>query len=264
PGRRQRGPLSLRDERPRALSRPAATPARARQRARPPGARHPTLSGAGPDLPAAGLRPDDGLGGRPMRLKGQVALVTGAGRGIVEAIALAFAREGAKVAVADVDPNTARATARRLGRGRALALHMDVADAASVRDGFEAIDRAWGRIDIAVTNAAVEPIVPFLELTAATWDRVVDVNLKGTFLVARRRLRADAAAARGRAPRDRGGRGLPRLRRGVVHDRQHRVRGRGPSRAQRPHAAPPGAVMSDARLTRATHGARRPRGPRYK
>ena len=132
-----------------------------------------------------------------MRLKGQVALVTGAGRGIGEAIALAFAREGAKVAVADVDPNTARATARRLGRGRALALHMDVADAASVRDGFEAIDRAWGRIDVAVTNAAVEPIVPFLELTEATWDRVVDVNLKGTFLVAQAAGRRMARRRRG-------------------------------------------------------------------
>src|SRR5205814_6512975 len=99
-----------------------------------------------------------------MRLKGQVALVTGAGRGIGEAIALAFAREGAKVAVADVDPNTARATARRLGRGRALALHMDVADAASVRDGFEAIDRAWGRSDSAVRKAAVEPTGPSLGL----------------------------------------------------------------------------------------------------
>ncbi|PYM35735.1 MAG: dehydrogenase [Candidatus Rokuibacteriota bacterium] len=132
-----------------------------------------------------------------MRLKGQVALVTGAGRGIGEAIALAFAREGAKVAVADVDPNTARATARRLGRGRALALHMDVADAASVRDGFEAIDRAWGRIDVAVTNAAVEPIVPFLELTEATWDRIVDVNLKGTFLVAQAAGRRMARRRRG-------------------------------------------------------------------
>src|SRR2546430_15729235 len=100
-----------------------------------------------------------------MRLKGEVALVTGAGRGIGEAIALAFAREGAKVAVADVDPNTARATARRLGRGRALALHMDVADAASVRDGFEAIDRAGGRLDGAGPHPAVEPIRPFLAPT---------------------------------------------------------------------------------------------------
>jgi NAD(P)-dependent dehydrogenase (short-subunit alcohol dehydrogenase family) len=132
-----------------------------------------------------------------MRLKGQVALVTGAGRGIGQAIALAFAREGAKVAVADVDPTTAQATARRLGRAKALALHMDVADSGSVREGFDAIDRAWGRIDIAVTNAAIEPIAPFLELTEATWDRIIDVNLKGTFLVAQAAARRMVRRRRG-------------------------------------------------------------------
>ena len=63
-----------------------------------------------------------------MRLRNQVALVTGAGRGIGEAIARAFAREGARVAVADIDPRTAATTARGLGPGRGLALHMDVAD----------------------------------------------------------------------------------------------------------------------------------------
>jgi NAD(P)-dependent dehydrogenase (short-subunit alcohol dehydrogenase family) len=118
-----------------------------------------------------------------MRLRDKVALVTGGGRGIGEAIALAFAREGARVAVADVDPTTARATARRLG-SRGLALHMDVASKSSVEEGFAAIDRRWRRLDIAVCNAAIEPIVPFLELDEATWDRIVDTNLKGTFLVA--------------------------------------------------------------------------------
>jgi glucose 1-dehydrogenase len=132
-----------------------------------------------------------------MRLKDRVALVTGAGRGIGEAIALAFAREGARVAVADVDPKTAAATARRIGRGRALALTMDVSDSAAVEEGIRAIDRAWRRLDIAVTNAAIEPIVPFLELTEETWDRVLAVNLKGTFLVAQ-------AAARRMVKRRRG------------------------------------------------------------
>jgi NAD(P)-dependent dehydrogenase (short-subunit alcohol dehydrogenase family) len=132
-----------------------------------------------------------------MRLKDKVALVTGAGRGIGQAIALAFAREGAKVAVADVDPTTARATANKIGRAKALALQMDVADSGSVRDGFDAIDRAWRRIDVAVTNAAVEPIAPFLELTEATWDRIVDVNLKGTFLVAQAAARRMARRRRG-------------------------------------------------------------------
>ena len=106
-----------------------------------------------------------------MRLKDKVALVTGAGRGIGQAIALAFAREGAEVAVADVDPTTARATANKIGRAKALALQMDVADSGSVRDGFDAIDRAWRRLDVAVTNAAVEPIAPFLELNPRPGNR---------------------------------------------------------------------------------------------
>src|SRR5438132_10251151 len=132
-----------------------------------------------------------------MRLKDRVALVTGAGRGIGQAIALAFAREGAKVAVADIDPTTAQAAARRIGRAKALALQMDVADSASVRDGFDAIDRSWGRIDIAVTNAAAEPTAPVLELTGATGDRIIDVNLKGTFLVAQAAARRMARRRRG-------------------------------------------------------------------
>ncbi|OLC89002.1 MAG: hypothetical protein AUG01_02920 [Candidatus Rokubacteria bacterium 13_1_20CM_2_69_58] len=132
-----------------------------------------------------------------MRLKDRVALVTGAGRGIGQAIALAFAREGARVAVTDIDPTTAQATARRIGRAKALALQMDVADAGSIRDGFDAIHRAWGRIDVAVTNAAVEPIVPFLELSEATWDRIIDVNLKGTFLVAQAAARRMVRRRRG-------------------------------------------------------------------
>jgi len=131
-----------------------------------------------------------------MRLRNKVALVTGAGRGIGQAIALAFAREGARVAVADIDPRTAAATARRLGR-RAVALTLDVADSASVRAAFAAIDRAWGRIDIAVNNAAVEPIVAFLDLTEAQWDRILGVNLKGAFLVSQAAARRMVRARRG-------------------------------------------------------------------
>jgi glucose 1-dehydrogenase len=133
---------------------------------------------------------------RSLRLRDRVALVTGAGRGIGQAIALAFAREGARVAVAEIDPVTAAATARRLGR-QGLALTMDVSDSHSVNEGFAEVDRRWKRIDIAVTNAAIEPIVPFLELPEATWDRIMDVNLKGTFLVAQ-------AAARRMVKRGRG------------------------------------------------------------
>jgi NAD(P)-dependent dehydrogenase (short-subunit alcohol dehydrogenase family) len=132
-----------------------------------------------------------------MRLRNQVALVTGAGRGIGQAIALGFAREGARVVVADIDAKTAAATARRIGRGRALPLTMDVADSASVAEGFAALDRTWKRLDIAVTNAAIEPIVPFLDLTEETWDRVLDTNLKGTFLVAQAAARRMVTRRRG-------------------------------------------------------------------
>ncbi|HXG05303.1 MAG TPA: SDR family NAD(P)-dependent oxidoreductase [Candidatus Binatia bacterium] len=132
-----------------------------------------------------------------MRLRGQVALVTGAGRGIGQAIALAFAREGARVGVADIDPVTARSTARRIGAARALALEMDVADAASVEAGLAALEARWRRLDVAVTNAAIEPLAPFLELTEETWDRVIDVNLKGTFLVAQAAARRMARRRRG-------------------------------------------------------------------
>ncbi len=133
-----------------------------------------------------------------MTLRGKTALVTGAGRGIGQAIALAFGREGARVAVADIDPRTAETTARRIGRPtRALPLTMDVADADSVNAGFVAIDSLWGRLDIAVTNAAIEPIVPFLDLSEETWDRIIGVNLKGTFLVAQAAARRMARRRRG-------------------------------------------------------------------
>ena len=146
------------------------------------------------------------------------------GRGIGEAIARAFAREGARVAVADIDPRTAASTARRLGAGRGLALHMDVADSArrwprasppSSGSGSDSTSR--------VTNAAIEPIVPFLELSEETWDRVLDTNLKGTFSSPRRRhdgWSSAAAASSSRLVRERGG-GPPGVR------RLRRLQGRG-------------------------------------
>ena len=119
-----------------------------------------------------------------MRLKGKVALVTGAARGIGRGIAEVFADEGADVAVNDVDQALAEQVAagiRAKGR-RAIAVQADVAR----RDQVEPmLERAWselGAIDILVNNAGIETIVPFLELTDEQWTRLVDVNLRGAWL----------------------------------------------------------------------------------
>jgi glucose 1-dehydrogenase/3-oxoacyl-[acyl-carrier protein] reductase len=118
-------------------------------------------------------------------LKGKVALVTGAGRGIGRGIAEVFADEGADVAVNDIaEMSQAEAVAegvRQKGR-RALTVQADVAKRSDVEP---MIDRVWkelGPIDILVNNAGIETIVPFLELTDEQWTRLVDVNLRGAWL----------------------------------------------------------------------------------
>ncbi len=120
-----------------------------------------------------------------MRLKGKVALVTGAARGIGRGIAEVFAAEGADVAVNDVDhleqAEQVAAAIRSAGR-RALTVQADVAKRTDVEP---MIDRVWkelGPIDILVNNAGIETIVPFLELTDEQWTRLVDVNLRGAWL----------------------------------------------------------------------------------
>lgn len=119
-----------------------------------------------------------------MRLAGKVALVTGAQEGIGKAIALAYGREGASVVINYLDSQTAAdettSQIRALGQ-RAVSIAGDVAQAADVRRLVEAGERLGG-IDILVNNAGIFPRVEFLDMTEAQWDKVLDVNLKGTFL----------------------------------------------------------------------------------
>jgi 3-oxoacyl-[acyl-carrier protein] reductase len=114
-------------------------------------------------------------------LRGQVALVTGAARGIGRACAAALARDGADVAAADLLPldETAAAIGER-GR-RALGLRLDVTDAAAVRGAVERVVGELGRLDVLVTAAGIVHRDTLEETAEATWDRVVDVVLKGTF-----------------------------------------------------------------------------------
>ena len=126
-----------------------------------------------------------------MPLDGKTAIVTGAGSGIGRAIALGLAAEGARVVVADLDGERAEAVAdevRSLGR-KALAQRVDVSDSAAVDAMVEAALAEFGAIDILVNNAGVSARAPVAEMTDEQWDRVIAVNLRGTFLCSRAVLR---------------------------------------------------------------------------
>jgi 3-oxoacyl-[acyl-carrier protein] reductase len=134
-------------------------------------------------------------------LDGKRALVTGGASGIGRAIALAFAAEGAHVAVNDIAPmaqiEAAVAEIRARG-GRALAIRADVADEAAVLAVFERALAGLGDLDVLVNNAGILIEKPLLETTAADFDRLIGVNLRGAFLVGREALRAMVRRGEGR------------------------------------------------------------------
>jgi NAD(P)-dependent dehydrogenase (short-subunit alcohol dehydrogenase family) len=119
-----------------------------------------------------------------MRLKGKIALVTGAARGIGLAVAKALAAEGAVPVIADINEAGARDALSTLGRAEGLALGVDVADEASVAAMIDAIRARHGRLDILVNNAGIGGNTPFLDIKLAEWNRTIAVNLTGAFLVA--------------------------------------------------------------------------------
>jgi glucose 1-dehydrogenase len=125
-------------------------------------------------------------------LQGQTALVTGANSGIGRAIAISLGKAAANVVVNYVTkPEDAEAVAeeiRRVGQ-RAMIAQADVGDEAQVQAMFAAAVREFGTVDILVSNAGMERNAPFHEMTAAQWDAVINVNLRGAFLCAREAVR---------------------------------------------------------------------------
>ena len=118
-----------------------------------------------------------------MILKDQVAIVTGAGRGIGAATAMALADAGATVAAVDIGGDLAGQTADAVAHkgGRALALAVDVGDVAAIRSMADSVMAAFGRVDILVNNAGVTRRADIMDLTEADWDRIHRVNAKGVF-----------------------------------------------------------------------------------
>jgi len=119
-----------------------------------------------------------------MQLIGNVAVITGAGQGIGQAIALRLAREGAKVVVGDVNATTARQTVQKIeaGGGQAVDLVADVTNRADAQALTQKAIEAFGGVDILVNNAGFYPSALVIEIDEAEWDLVMAVNLKGTFL----------------------------------------------------------------------------------
>ncbi len=120
-------------------------------------------------------------------LEGKVALVTGGGRGLGEAICHTLAEANAVVAAADIRPDLAERVAAALQAGgrQAIAVCLDVTDAEQVAAAVAQILERFGRIDILVNNAGTDVTLPVDELPLADWDRIIAVNLRGPFIMSK-------------------------------------------------------------------------------
>lgn len=125
-----------------------------------------------------------------MQLANRVALVVGGGNGLGRAVARAYAREGAALAVADLDPATASESLRLAGQPDGLIVPLDVSEPAACGAAIEAVENRFGRLDILCNCAAILLVDPLLEVSPERWERVFAVNVRGAFFIMQ-------AAARG-------------------------------------------------------------------
>jgi D-sorbitol dehydrogenase (acceptor) len=131
------------------------------------------------------------------RLAGKSAIITGAARGIGKAFASAYCREGATVAIADINLPAAEKTAAEIGPD-AYAIGLDVTDHGSIDAAVAAVEQRTGGIDILINNAALFDLAPISEITRESYDRLFSVNVAGTLFTLQ-------AAARSMIKRGRGG-----------------------------------------------------------
>jgi 3-hydroxybutyrate dehydrogenase len=126
-----------------------------------------------------------------MRLNNKVAIITGAASGIGKEIAIIFSREGAKVAIADLDQKAADATARDIDASgkRAIGVAMDVANEEQVNAGTAKVIKAFGALDVLVSNAGIQIVAPLVDFDFGKWKRLLAIHLDGAFLTTRAALR---------------------------------------------------------------------------
>ncbi len=122
-----------------------------------------------------------------MRLKDKVAIITGSARGIGRATALKFAREGARVVVCDLDRKAVDAVVAEItsAQGEAIGFTVNVTDKASITAMVKGVMDRYGRIDVLVNNAGIVDDAMFRKMTEDQFERVIDINLKGTYNCAR-------------------------------------------------------------------------------
>jgi 3-hydroxybutyrate dehydrogenase len=123
-----------------------------------------------------------------MKLKDKICIVTGAASGIGRGIATRFIAEGAKVAIADLAIDKAKATAEEISKGasgEAMAVAMDVTDEDQVNAGVAEVVKAWGGVDVLVSNAGIQIVNPIEDFALSDWKKLLSIHLDGAFLTSK-------------------------------------------------------------------------------